>query len=226
MFAFLMVAGILALLAAVLINVILVKTIQKISNPDGLLVVDDEGHSKLYGNPAYAHVADWAKANGFEPDLAADFYGRTDGVRTQVLTWKNGYKKTFLAYYCTPEKDFWEFVTILKNDSALNSSNTKDSVMLPSPPGIFMQACEGLDLNTLFSWHEQALVFLHEAGDVAIVDRWESTDKLILESIRRQVAHVKSIPLWQFLGVYWFFVRRNRLNAKSIRDRYPQGATR
>ena len=118
MFAFLVVAGVVVLGVATLVNVALVQSIRKLTSPERLLAVDAEGHSKLQQDPAYAGIATWAAANEFEPDLAADFYGRTDGVSTKVLVWKNGYKKTFLAYYRAPEKTYYEFVTILQDKCA------------------------------------------------------------------------------------------------------------
>jgi hypothetical protein len=202
------------------INIMLVLSIKKLERADELLDVIDGGAAMLSG-PDYAARAQWAAANDFEPDMVADFHGAVGAGPIRIGVWKNAYKKTFLSTYSTPEKIICEFVTILEKDSGLTTSNTKDSVLFPSAPGVFIQAFDGMELDELSKKHEAALVHLHQGRGLTIVERWESTDVLVLDSIRRQVAYVKSILLWQFRGAYWFLIRRSRINNKTIAEQYP-----
>ncbi|MCF6284820.1 MAG: sulfatase-like hydrolase/transferase [Candidatus Hydrogenedentes bacterium] len=80
---------------------------------------------------------------------------------------------------------------------------------------------DGMDLDNLFQKHEAALVHLHQYKGLSIANRWKSTQTRILDPIRRQTAHVKSLPFWQFRGVYWYFIRRTRMNNKSIAQQFP-----
>lgn len=205
----------------VLINILVILSINKLEDAKNLLDVIDNGAERLRVNPDYATRQAWAEENGFEPDMMAEFHGTIGTGPITMAVWKNNYKKTYLSSYTAADKILCEFVTIFERDQGLTTSNTKDSVLFPPAPGHYLQSFDGMNIDGLFQKHEEALVHLVGQKHLQITERWESTDILILESIQRQVAHVKSNPFWQFLGVYWFFVRRNRMNNKSIAEQYP-----
>jgi hypothetical protein len=211
--------GIVVLLGLV-INAIVVMTITRLSSAEGLLIVVDGGHAQMAGDANYEAVSAWAVANGFEPDIVADFHATPGPRPLRLMLWRNSYKKTYLSAYTTPEKLCWEFVTILTDDNVLTTASTKDAMTLPAAPGAYIQAFDGQDFDGLFRRHEAGLVYLHENKGLVIVDRWEPTEVLILHSIQRQVAHVRNLPLWQCRGVYWYFIRRPRLSNKPVEQLY------
>lgn len=204
------------------INVVVVLSIRKLENASGLLEVIQNGESVLINGADYATRARWAEDNDFRPDLLADFHGAVGVGPITMAVWKNDYKKTFLSSYSVNDTIVSEFVTLLNNDRGLTTSNTIDSVLFPPAPGHFVQAFGGMtDLDGLFQQHEAALVHLNQKKNVTIADRWETTDVLIVESIQRQIQHVKSLPLWQLRGCYWYFIRRHRMKNKTIAEGYP-----
>ncbi len=204
------------------INVVVVLSIRKLENASELLEVIQHGESVLVNGADYATRARWAEDNDFRPDLLADFHGAVGAGPITMAVWKNDYKKTFLSSYSVNNTMVSEFVTLLDKDRGLTTSNTIDSVLFPPAPGHFVQAFGGMtDLDRLFQQHEAALIHLNQKKNVAIADRWETTDVLIVESIQRQIHHVKSLPLWQLRGCYWYFIRRHRMKNKTIAEQYP-----
>lgn len=204
-----------------LINVLVIVSINKLEDAENLLVVVEGGAARLEVSPDYATRHAWAAANEFEPDMLAEFHGAVGAGPITMAVWKNSYKKTFLSSYMVADKVLCEFVTIFEKNRGLTTSNAKDSLLFPPAPGHYIQAFDGMNIDGLYQKHEEALVHLVGKKHLQIVDRWESTDKLIVESIERQVNHVKSIPMWQFRGVYWFLVRRSTMNNKTIAEQYP-----
>ena len=204
------------------INLVVVLSVRKLENASELLEVIQNGESVLVNGADYATRARWAEDNDFRPDLLADFHGAVGAGPITMAVWKNEYKKTFLSSYVVGENIASEFVTLLNNGSGLTTSNSIDSMLFPNAPGHYVQAFGGMtDLNNLFKQHEAALIHLNQKKNVSIADRWETTDVLIVESIKRQIQHVKSLPLWQLRGCYWFFIRRHRMKNKTIAEQYP-----
>lgn len=214
--------GLAALLGVcALINLMMVLSVLKLRRADELLEVIPGGHEGAPYNAHEATAAAWAEANDFEPDLAADFHGALGPNPVRIRVWKSRYRKTFLVAYTAEKVTYWEFVTNLREGAGLTTSNTRDSVFLPSPPGFYVQAFHGADLDAIFERHESGLIHLHERFHLTIVDRAESTAAQIVEAIARQVAHVRAIPFWQFRGVWWYVVRRSVLNGKGVADQFP-----
>lgn len=206
-----------------LINRTVVKSVRTMENPDGLLALIADGPARLAESPEYRDWADWAKDHGFVPDIMADFSGAEGGQIITVGVWRNRASKTYLATYTTPMKVTSEFITMLEKDAALTTTNSKDSLTMPNAPGRYIQAFDGASLDEIVQSHHQGLEWLRQKKGIMPVDRPETTDRLILDSVRRQMAYVKTLLLWKHRGAWWYLVRRGKLNNKSIMDRYPQG---
>lgn len=219
--ALLLVLLLFAALVNVVIDTIIILTVTRFSRAEEYFQRVYAEYPQLHGSPEYGAIAAWAGANNFEPDIAADFSGGVGTGPIRMLIWRNTFRKTYLSAYEVPEKLCWSFVTTLDRDSSLETTNSKDGLLFPSAPGSFQQAFDNADLDTLYRYHEEGLLFLHDRKGLSIVDRQRPTEELVLESMHRQVDHVKGILLWQFRGPYWYFIRRNAVSNKSVEKRYP-----
>lgn len=206
-----------------LINGSFVKSVHTMKNPDGLLTLVADGPSRLTADPDYRSRSAWAEIHGFVPDIMANFSGSEAGLVIAVGVWRNRASRTYLATYTMPTKITCEFITMLDNDSALTTTNSKDSLTMPNAPGRYIQAFDGASLDDIVLRHHEGLEWLRQTRGIAPVERTESTDTLILDAVRRQMAYVQSLPLWKHRGAWWYLVRRNRLNNKPIAGRYPKG---
>jgi hypothetical protein len=208
---------------ALFINVIMVLSVRNMAQPDGLLEVIEHGPTVLAEGLEYAERHRWATDHGFTPDLVADFRGAMGGQVIVIGVWRNFAEKTYLSTYNTPQKMCCEFITILDRDASLTTTNTRDSVLMPSGHGRFIQAFDGANLDALLRRHQEGLDHLSLTQHLEPINRSETTDLLILESLHHQTTYVQSLPLWQLRGAWWYWGRRNLLNNKSIAERYPRG---
>lgn len=217
----LILTGALFLLQVLFIDVIVVISVRKMRQPEALLELIEHGPTVLSEGLDYADHHRWAEDHGFAPDMVADFRGAIGSQIIVVGVWRSRARHTFLSSYTTPQKICCEFITTLEQDAALTTTNTRDGLLFPNAPGRYVQAFDGLDLNELLRRHEEALAHLHNTRHLDPVARSESTDRLILESIRNQMTYVSSMAFWQLRGAWWYWVRRNWLNNKSITERFP-----
>jgi hypothetical protein len=206
-----------------IINLQVVASIRRMESPESHVDVIENGDAVLREGSEYASRARWAEANGFEPDMMIDFYGGGGSGRITMGIWKNRDKRIYFCSYDIVVKDkiAYEFSSELNKDSDLSTSNIKDSMLFPDSPGSYKQAFDRLDLDALFIKHENATTHLQQHRNLSVVERAEPMNELMLESFHRLVTHVKSLPLWQLRGAYWFFIRRYRMNNKSIAQQYP-----
>ena len=214
-------AATILLMMALFIDIIVLVSVKKMARPEGLLEVIEHGPTVLAEGMDYAERQRWAEDHGFAPDMVADFRGALGGQIIVIGTWRNRALRTYLSTYNTPQKVCCEFVTILDRDAALTTTNTRDSLLMPSEPGRYIQAFDGLNLDDLLRRHLEALAHLSHTRHLDPVDRSETTDLLILDSLRRQMAYIQTLPLWQLRGAWWYWGRRNLLNNKTIAERYP-----
>lgn len=212
---------IIAFFIANLVNKAVVQSIRIMEEANPFMEPVDNGVAVLEAGADYASRMAWAAENGFEPELLADVRATLDGSVLKTAVWKNSYKNTFLASYTAAGKVNCEFVTTLSNESGLTTSNSQDSALLPQRPGHYTQIFDGYDLSTLYEKHEAGLVFLHERKKLAIIDRQIPTIDLITDAVRKQTAYIQTLPLWKHKGTWWYFVRRPRMNNKSVADQFP-----
>jgi hypothetical protein len=201
---------------------IVAASVRKMARPDGLLEVIEDGPEILAEDTEFADRQRWAQRHGFSPDMIADFRGALGGQLIVIATWRSRALKTYLSTYTTPQKVCCEFVTILNNDAALTTTNTRDSLLIPPGPERYLQAFDGLDLDELLRRHQEGLAHLSHTRHLEAINRTETTDRLILDSLRHQMAWVQTLPFWQLRGVWWYWGRRNLLNNKTIAERYPR----
>lgn len=213
--------GIAAVALFVVANLLVAKSLGQMATPERYLTAHPGGHAGMAADPNYAWIAEWADAHDFRPEVVADFNAPAAGATIRIMVWKNEYRKTFLAaYYGGPFK-YQEFLTMLSGDGMLTTSGSRDSHVVPTPPGSYVQTFHRADLATLFHRHEAALVYLHEHFGLTPIASWKSTPELIVETVRRQIAYVKTLPLWQMRGLYWNFIRKYRLGNRTIAQLYP-----
>ena len=168
-----------------------------------------------------AEVSHWAHQNGFALDSQYDFYsliGNRDPL--QVNLWRSEDGRHFLAHYhFAPQKlDQYEFVSGFPPDHSLVTSAIRDSLTLPLPPGQLLQVFPGLSIDELHEKHAEALELLEEKLGVKATAPGKPAKELLIETIEKQIEHVRSLPFWYLRGPWWYLVRRSRLANRSLKD--------
>jgi len=199
----------------VFVSVMVVLSVRKMSHPEPLLeAVEDEARlNDIQG------ISNWAGEQGFVLDKQFDFRGMVgNDLRMAVDAWASLDRKLFFMHYAFKDKHWYEFVSNLDEKYSLTSSSFKDSLTLPFPPRALVQVFEGMPPGELLEQHNKTLRFFKEQFEVepAIADK--PMYNLLVDAIKDQMQHVKSLPFWYLKGAWWYFYRRNRLKNRSIID--------
>ena len=156
-------------------------------------------------------ASDWAADHGFAEDVMFDFRIADRDQSLFCKTWKNAAEKTYLVFYHGLGKHFLELVTIYDDKTGVTTTNAPDAHTLPTVPGAFVQAFPGLTLPQLLVAHHTGRATLERRTGLEPQDRPEETMELICAALERQARYVRSIPGWQWKGLWWITVRKRRM---------------
>ena len=131
-------------------------------------------------------------------------------------TWKNDAERTYLVFYHGLGKHFLELVNIYDDKTGVTTTNAPDAHTLPTVPGAFVQAFPGLTLPQLLEVHHTGRATLERRTGLEPQDRPEETMELICAALERQARYVRSIPGWQWKGLWWITVRKRNMIGKDV----------
>ena len=163
---------------------------------------------------------DWAQGEGFE---WLGGYLIEAGNRIFIGAWQHAEQSVYFCVYCHSLGTAFDLVTYFCDDVTLTTGSSKDGQMLPPHPGAFMQTFPGKSPEELWDRHLLAEAFLSSQMSVTAKPEDRPFDQVFTEAAHRQVAYVRSIPLWPLRAIYWYLVRRSRLAGKSIQDQHEAG---
>jgi hypothetical protein len=172
-----------------------------------ILPADERKDRAKYRDAAEHH--DWAASEGFE---WIDGFRITQPQEIFIAAWKHNRLPRFFCVYSTQGKTHYDFVTLFAEDESLTTSGTKDAHTLPQPDGHWTQSFHGADHEELWQRHREAEAYLKDAEGVRPRQNLPPFEKILADAIRNQMNHVKSIPLWQIRGVFWYLTRGGKTN--------------
>ncbi len=176
--------------------------------------------------PVLRQVEDWARDKEFTEDVMFDFQISAQGQTLFCKTWKNNAMRTYLVFYFGLGRHFFELVTVYDDNTAVTTTNAPDAHTLPAVPGAFIQCFPGQGLDELADLHREGRETLERRTGLEAQPRPESTLDLIATSLKRQARYVMSIPGWQWKGLWWITVRKQRMIGKDVAwqlDRFGVG---
>ena len=180
--------------------------------------VDPEAHRFEYARAR--EYDEWARGEGFE---WLGGYVVEAGSRVLIGAWQHAEQSVYFCVCCHAMGEALDLVTHFSGGVTLTTGSTKDSQLLPSPAGEFMQAFPGETHPELWDRHLLAEAFLTSKLNATAEPEDKPFDQVFTEAAHRQVDHVRSIPLWPLRAIYWFLIRRSRLAGKSIQDQHEAG---
>lgn len=164
----------------------------------------------------------WARAKGFR-FLGA--YSMKLPNTVFIAAWQLGQSATFFCMYGVHNKYAYDFVTILAPNRTLITTNTRDGLMMPRPPGRYCQAFENTDFDTMWARHQEALGYLQTAGGIAAQPSNKTFQEIFTGFHAESLRYVQSIPFWPLRGLKWYFISRAKLSNKSIEEQHRAGLT-
>ncbi len=222
MTALLIIIGSLFLVVSLLICRVVITSLKEMQDPDSLFVepseeIENSTDTRL--KKFFNETDIWTKHNGFKFARYIDFSSKASGKTINCVFWINGDKTRTLCMYYVDGKTHFDFVTKFENDRGLTTSSSKDSAVLPTPPGNFSQFFTRLTLNEIWQHHQKAEKFIEKNFEYVKAPFTEGIIEEVKDSIIKQEKFITRLFLWQLRGPYWFFVRRNIVANKPA---YPR----
>jgi hypothetical protein len=167
-----------------------------------------------------AHCHAWASAHGF---VLRGAY-RALGVTTAV--WVHSLEPTHLCLYSMRGNTYTDFATQLGGRNDVTTASSRDGLLWPLPVGVWKQAFPGKELDQLWLIHQEATRYVRGRSGVGFAQETTDFPEALVGGIRREMEHVRSLPLWPLRLPYWYFVRRRRLLNKTVREQVESGLAR
>ena len=165
--------------------------------------------------PDQSHI--WAAGSGFE------FVGNFRHGSVYIAGWEHTKRPSFFCEYRIQQKMFYDMVTTFADEMSLTTGSTKEGNLTPKPPGHYHQTFSNLSLEQLWEKHVEAENYLVEKAGVKPPDVVLTFEDEITTAVQKELAYHKTIPLYHFRVPWWYFVRRNRLHNKTIRQQHESG---
>jgi hypothetical protein len=206
----------LAYFFASFVNKTVASSVDKASNPTGLMErveqINDTGFMLKLDE-----FDDWAKRNNFERDCLFLAHTLSDDNALQVGVWWNDRQGIWVFMYHYKGKHVYDFVSKLNDGSVVSTSSNKDGILLPHPDRQYLQVFPNLSFDGLLQQQQiTSALFTAKTGKVVLKNNTDAIREVEI-ALTEQMAHIKTIPLWRYRGVFWYLYRRNFLVNKPIK---------
>ncbi len=169
---------------------------------------------------AHAEADTWALQKGFEPYQCMAFYALIDEEAMEIASWKHKDAPCYGLFYHYMGKSWWDFSSCFENEEVLTTSGQRDSLMLPTPEGLYLQAFAHATPDVLYEHHKTALQHLEACKKTRAVYLNKTLRQLILEAMQKQADYVQQGAFWYLNGALWYFYRRLRYHGKPVQKTY------
>ncbi len=206
---------ILAFLYFVLVNVILVLSVRRLSEPEPLFQPASPGNPPA--DPATDPFVAWAEKEGFLPDSRFDFHGIIGSDQPVALdAWISPDRHTVLLRYRFNDKEWLDIASSLNDHYPLLTSNFHDALILPQPPNVLIQVFVDMPPADLYREHLKSLNYLTGRFGVTLDKVDKPIIELTVQALRKQMAHIRSLPFWYLRGPAWQLLRGRRYRNRSV----------
>ncbi len=173
----------------------LLEPVQEIDNPDFIRAKDE--------------FSSWVEENGFQFDslFLSNMVNVPEPI--QCAAWWSERDATWALLYVAAKKKNIDFVTLYSDDIGITTASSKDAVLLPQPEKSLTQAFTGLSYKGLYAKHLKARKQVERYESVVLQEERRDLMEELKHALKAHARFLMSLPLWEYRGVYWFFVRRN-----------------
>ena len=199
--------------APILIIVQVYLLVLKMSEPEKMLQPIPGGLNALRQQVLLDH-RDWFSARGLEYLTSFQF------GKIQVAVFK---QQTASRYFCFNFMQSWSYdlITSFDETNGLTTSSSNGIGMFPMPSGDFKQGFPNATADEIWQRHLEAEEYLARKFGLAPRPLTMTYEQHVIDGIRKQMAYVRSIPLWPIRSLYWFAVTRSRMANRSIQQQFP-----
>ncbi len=155
----------------------------------------------------------WLSLNAFDP-VAAYQVERMAGIAGLVAWQKRGERTYVCAYLLANGNVLIDIVTICEQ-GMLTTGKSKDSQLLPTPPGSYLQSFTAT-LAVLYRRHQEGLQALARLAGMTPLAGEEEFENDFADALERQSEFIRSLALWPMRIPWWYFVRRGQRHEKTV----------
>jgi hypothetical protein len=139
---------------------------------------------------------------------------------TQVAAFQQTATSRFFCFYFGPSFSY-DIMSIFDDTNGLTTASNTGIGMFPFEPGTYKQGFPQLGPDLLWQRHMEAEAHLINKFGFRWQPLTKTFEQMTLDAIRRQMLHVRSIPLYPFRAIYWFTVKRKQMANRTIQQQYP-----
>jgi len=157
----------------------------------------------------------WAQQHGFEW-VGAFRFSTGASASSVVYVWRHREQRTYLCDYEVNGAHTEDFVSIYDQNQGLTTGSRTSMFALAYPPGMYVQCFPVAATMVRWDHHLQAEAWLMEHRSVEISTVVLPADQEIQAALRRQFAHLKTMPCWPLRTPWWLLTGHLRKSGKSV----------
>ena len=155
----------------------------------------------------------WLSLNAFDP-VAAYQVQRMAGI-AGLIAWKKRGEQTYVCAYLLVNGNVLLDVVTICEHGMLTTGKSKDSQLLPTPPGSYLQSFTAT-LAVLYRRHQEGLQTLSRLADMTPLAGEGEFENDFATALERQSEFIRSLTLWPLRMPWWYLVRRGQRHEKTV----------
>jgi hypothetical protein len=189
---------------------------RKMSEPEKMLVPLPEGlppeHQQIM-----AAYHDWLFAKNFE----IVFVRRFGSIVTVTFKEKNAPRFVSIMFHQGRVTFAGETYFDDTDCTCLDTGTSGSTGLFPARPHQYKQSFPDATLDVAWQRHLGAEAYLVRRFGLRYQPLTLPYEEILLKAMRLQMQHVRSIPFYPFLALYWYFVSRSKAANRSIQQQFP-----
>jgi hypothetical protein len=155
-------------------------------------------------------------ANGFARDGV--YRVRNSEGESQIIVWQHVRERTQLRVYLVHGRRLAMDVLTAFRVGQLRTSSDRNAQLIPPPPHGWIQSFGVTNASDLLALHKSAVECLRDATGQTPAEGPRDFATHFPKAMREFADFATSLVFWRLRLPYWFFMRRNLLHGKSVKQ--------
>jgi hypothetical protein len=115
----------------------------------------------------------------------------------------------------------YDLVTQFDDKNGLTTGTSGAIGMFPVTPGSYKQSFPNAAADIALQRHLEAETYIINKAGIVCQPITKPYEEIVVDGIRAQMKHVRSIALWPVRAVGWYFVNRKKMANLSVQQQFP-----
>lgn len=189
--------------------------VRKMSEPEKMLVPLPNGLAPGR-QMVVAQMQEWLNAMEMEPVFARRF-----GMIETVTFQQRGAPRFFSILFHKSTTFSFETYFDDTDCTCLDTGTSGSGGMFPTRLHQYQQSFPNASPDEAWQRHYDAELYLVQRFGLRYQQLTMPYEDILLKAMRLRMQHVRSIPLYPFRALYWYFVSRGQLAHRTIQQQFP-----